>query len=144
MEFLVLYLFVMLEQLTMLFSKSAGALLLFILCFGFAMGIGWLAIADSRGSKAASEAVGRWKWIPKLCIPAMVLCFFISHLLPTPKQAAVIFGGGLAYQAVTSDKGQEVLGKVGSKVEHELVKLLSIPDENVGAAKVGVNTPTNK
>ena len=136
MEFFVLYLFVMLEQIAkvlillgnwLVWPAIAVASVAVFLC-GILEMEGYAHEAEAR-----KEMRARWLKLLKRPVISLVsigaLLITIGSLLPTPKQAAVIFGGGVAYQAVTSDKGQEVLGKVGAKVEAELDKLLSIPEE---------------
>lgn len=136
MEFFVLYLFVMLEQIAktlivlgnwLVWPPIAVAVIALVIC--------GVAEVDGSHSRAEERKEVRARWYKFLKTPVTsfvvvgVLLITIGSLLPTPKQAAIIFGGGMAYQAVTSDKGQEVLGKVGAKVEAELDKLLSIPEE---------------
>jgi hypothetical protein len=135
MEFFVLYLFVMLEQISGLFSKLGGFLLILMFISALISPLIWLALSDSFTQDEIKKMATKPIKCFKVAIGLTVVCFLLENLLPTPKQAAVIFGGGMAYKAVTSDKGQEVLGKVGSKVEQELDRLLSTAEEKtVGAA----------
>ena len=137
MEFFVLYVFVMLEQIAKTLTVLGNWLVWPPVVISFvAAVIAGVMTVESRSDKEQQEARelrAIWckalKWPVVSLVSVGVLLIIIGSLLPTPKQAAVIFGGGFAYQAVTSEKGQEVLGKVGGKVEHELDKILGIPDE---------------
>lgn len=54
-----------------------------------------------------------------------VIIVILATLIPTTKQFAVIIGGGAVWQAVTSDKGKEVAGKIGGALESKLYQYLN-------------------
>lgn len=137
MEFLILYIFVRLEELSASLSNLGGY------AIGWTFGVVAIAaisvlfhalITDASAKETAawvSKVVKALKLPLILLLTVGALASLVGALLPTPKQAAIIFAGGYAYKAVTSEKGQEVLGKLGSKVEFELNKLLDVPVEQV-------------
>lgn len=133
MEFLVLYLFVMLEQISSFLSQSAKwAWFLLIgvtLVWAFVATVVYCDSCPDDGPAYWKKAAKVLKPVAWTLLPIVILCGTIGSLLPTPKQAAIIFAGGYAYQAVTSEDGKRVLGKLGSKVEQELSKMLSIEAE---------------
>ena len=127
MEFFVLYLFVMLEQI----AKTLIVLGIWLVWPPVVISV-IAVVMGPKEEQECREVKARWykafKWPVISLVSIGVLLITIGSLLPTPKQAAIIFGG-VAYQAVTSDEGQWEIGKVDSKVDHELNKILGIPDE---------------
>lgn len=141
MEYFLLYLFVRLNELSVA-TSSAGSFLFWLsfwivivalISVGFSILVndGWKGAAQGFGN-----AVVRYlKWPVIVCFTLGCLLLTAGALLPTPKQAAVIIGGGAVYNAVTSDKGKEIAGKIGSKLEAELNKLLEEPVEQAEQLK---------
>lgn len=66
------------------------------------------------------------KYIKTLLITTSIL-YTLGAILPTERDMAIIIGGGLAYQAVTSDKGREVGGKAVELLIKKVDELLEEP-----------------
>lgn len=66
------------------------------------------------------------KYIKTLLITTSIL-YTLGAILPTERDMALIIGGGLAYQAVTSDKGREVGGKAVELLIKKVDELLEEP-----------------
>lgn len=75
------------------------------------------------------------KYIKTLLITTSIL-YTLGAILPTERDMALIIGGGLAYQAVTSDKGREVGGKAVELLIKKIDELLEEPKVVVKDVKI--------
>lgn len=134
MEFLALYFFVMVERLTALLNLGWGFFwgglsligLTVILCAMQVSDYYERSFSDMYESKyaVAARKVGKWCAIFGLVVGSL------SYLMPSQKDLAIIVGGGITYQAVTSETGKRIGGKAISLLEQKIDSVLSdkMPD----------------
>ena len=68
---------------------------------------------------------------------AGALSYTIGTLLPTEREMAIIIGGGITYEALTSDKGKEIGGKAVDLLLKKIDDALEEPGELGGVGEVG-------
>lgn len=139
MEYFLIYLLVKLDSIRavfdMLAGNIAGVLILLSALAAIAALIGGIVYAE--GDLETEEYIKTKAPIyAKKSIKVFILMFVLmlmldafGILLPSPKEAAVIIGGGATLEILSSDKAKEIGGKIGDKLQHELDKYLSIPEE---------------
>ena len=136
MEWFLIYLFVMIEK--------VGSLLMF----------GWLAFWIGVCLLILSAIVSAmkadtWSWEPdttfkeqwethgfvKICkkvskwlIPIGLIVGTLGFLTPSQKDAAIIVGSGITYQAVTSEAGKRIGGKAVDLLEQKIDEALKTPE----------------
>lgn len=119
---ILMYLFVVVDQVRAAVDGYGGAFFIasmMTLALGVAALIGYSETAEG-------ESVFDKKWFKSL--KKVVICFwfvpvlmFITHtLLPTQKNLAILIGAGATYEAVTSEAGQRIGGKVIKLLEEKL------------------------
>lgn len=67
---------------------------------------------------------------------AGALSYTIGTLLPTERDMAIIIGGGLTYEALTSDKGKEIGGKAVDLLLKKIDDALEQPNEPIELGEV--------
>lgn len=136
MEWLLIYLFVMIEK--------VGSLLMF----------GWLAfwigvLLLILSAIVSAMKADTWSWEPdttfkeqwethgfvKICkkvskwlIPIGLIVGTLGFLTPSQKDAAIIVGSGITYQAVTSEAGKRIGGKAVDLLEQKIDEALKTPE----------------
>mgnify|MGYP001761709142 CR=1 FL=1 len=139
MEWLVIYLFVMIESIKDLFAGGWvlfwGGILTSLLFHGMALSI-YCAETMAKYSDIVKckPVVG----ITKVLKWSVILGFVfgcVSYLIPDQKSMAIIAGTGITYKAVTSEAGQRIGGKAVSLLEQKIDAALSSEPE-VKEAKV--------
>lgn len=133
MEWFLLYLFVMVESLTKLLAL--GWLLM---VFGaFAFGATFLAAIIEVSSYDGTPFGETWNdttsatyKIRKIAKPMIIVGLIfgsISMLIPNQRGLAIIVGGSMTYQAVTSETGKRLGGKAVEALEKKLDEALADP-----------------
>jgi len=111
MEFFVLWVFVSIEKIAA-FLVIGGTLFKWsLIAYGFTYLLGFLL---SKGKEDMQSYNAKMSKHRKLAVTGVIigaLLFTTSALLPTKKELAVIVGGGMTYQLLTSDTAKEVGGK---------------------------------
>lgn len=135
MEFLVLYMFVMIEQFAALLALGWAAFWGGLLVTAFVAAISGMLTQDSGYSgqrpvitwsqnfnnPTAKTVRGVAKWF--MIVGIILGC--LSYLIPTQKDLAIIVGGGITYQAVTSETGKRIGGKAISLLEEKIDSVLA-------------------
>ena len=134
MEWFLLYLFVMVESLTKLLALGWP-----LMVFGaFAFGATFLAAIIEASSSYNGTPFGE-TWndtasatykIRKIAKPMIIVGFIfgsISMLIPNQRGLAIIVGGSMTYQAVTSETGKRLGGKAVEALEKKLDEALADP-----------------
>ena len=135
MEFLVLYFFVMVERFGALLNLGWaffwGGLVIMACTMFFAS----MASIESDHKTTASDILkqGFWAKAIKICKWSMIVGLILgslSYLVPTQKDLAIIVGGGITYQAVTSETGKRIGGKAINLLEQKVDAALAdkMPD----------------
>lgn len=134
MEFLVLYMFVMIEQFAALLALGWAAFwgglvvtalvaIISALCTESPGYCGKPAVkwVDTFNSTTAVAVRKVCKWF--MIVGIVLGC--LSYLIPTQKDLATIVGGGITYQAVTSETGKRIGGKAISLLEQKIDSVLA-------------------
>ena len=124
MEYFLIYLLVMLDQ----FRHSIGAAGILSGCSVLLFCVVY-AIVYSEVRVGQEHPMDKYKVWPKRALVVFVTSACISALLPDTKKAAIILGGGLVVSAVTSEKGQQVAGRISGALEEKLYQILSVKPE---------------
>lgn len=133
MEWFLLYLFVMVESLTKLLALGWP-----LMVFGaFAFGVTFLATALDASSYNGTPFGETWNdtasatyKIRKIAKPMIIVGLIfgsISMLIPNQRGLAIIVGGSMTYQAVTSETGKRLGGKAVEALEKKLDEALADP-----------------
>lgn len=134
MEWLVIYLFVMIEKVAALLALGWAAFWMGVIVLGLTT-LG-CAIHASDYPKVVTfsdnMATPYLKLTRKFCKWAIIFgCIFgsLSMLVPDQKNMAIIAGTGITYKAVTSETGQRLGGKAISLLEQKIdAALADTPD----------------
>lgn len=133
MEWFLLYLFVMVESLTKLLALGW-----LVMVFGaFAFGATFLAAIIEASSYSGTPFGETWNnatsatyKIRKIAKPMIIVGLIfgsISMLIPNQRGLAIIVGGSMTYQAVTSETGKRLGGKAVEALEKKLDEALADP-----------------
>lgn len=66
----------------------------------------------------------------KAILISTAILYSVGSILPTERDMALIVGGGIAYQAATSEKGRELGGKAVELLMQRVDELLEKPEDN--------------
>lgn len=111
MEFLILWLFVSIEKIAAFLAIGGTLFKWSLFAYGFMYA---LAFALSKSKEDMLNYNMKMKRHRKLAVVGIFIgatLFTVSSLLPTKKELAVIVGGGIVYQVLTSESAKEVGGK---------------------------------
>lgn len=133
MEWLLIYLFVMIERIGSLFMFGwaafwIGAVVYVIVLFGCCM------TADTWNEKRKfkeiydDKSAKLFRKISKILISAGLVLGIIGFLLPSQKDAAIIVGSGLTYNVLTSETGKRIGGKAVDLLEQKIDQALKAPE----------------
>lgn len=131
MEYFLLYLLTSVGKVAVLLKMSG---VIFILATVFtAIGVLISAIFSVEDDTTLEEELGKFnsafgKPLKTILISTAVL-YSLGSILPTERDMALIIGGGVAYQAATSDKGREIGGKAVELLIQKVDELLEQPKE---------------
>ena len=131
MEYFLLYLLTSVGKVAVLLKMSG---VIFILAAVFtAIGALVSVIFSVEYGTTLEESIDKFKSafgkpLKAILISTAVL-YSIGSILPTERDMALIIGGGVAYQAATSDKGKEIGGKAVELLMQKVDELLEQPKE---------------
>lgn len=113
MEFFIIYLFVSIEKIANLLYKlgtwSFIGLALFLIV---AFLVSFTVIDNGEsGSEQFNKSVGKHKKLLKFAFFFGVISMSISAIMPSREETAMIIGGGVTYNILTSAQAKEVGGK---------------------------------
>lgn len=132
MEYFLLYLLTSVGKVAVVLKMSG---VIFILAAVFtAIGMIISGISSVEYDTTLEEALGKFKStfgkpLKTILISTAVL-YSLGSILPTERDMALIIGGGVAYQAATSDKGRELGGKAVELLMQKVDELLEQPKEH--------------
>lgn len=139
MEWLVIYLFVMIESVAKFLALGWAAFWAGAILIGLSVMVCGMQVSDYPKTVTFSEnmaepyaklarKVGKW---------LMIFGFIfggLSMLIPDQKNMAIIAGTGITYKAVTSETGQRLGGKAISLLEQKIdAALADTPDPKADA-----------
>ena len=124
MEFIVIWLLVSIEKIAAVLALSGGIMwwcvLIYLLTY-----VGSVILSD--GKEKLKLNLTRTSKTRKLAVATWVICgvlTVVGALLPSKKEMAVIVGGGITYQVVTSDEAKEIGGKAVELIMQSVDKAL--------------------
>ena len=142
MEYFLLYLLTSVGKVAVLLKMSG---VIFILAAVFtAVGVLFSILFSAEYDTTLEGALDKFKSafgkpLKAILISTAVL-YSLGSILPTERDMALIIGGGVAYQAATSDKGREIGGKAVELLMQKVDELLEQPkDFKVDNTKDGDN-----
>ena len=131
MEYFLLYLLTSVGKVAVLLKMSG---VIFILAAVFtAIGVLVSVIFSVEYGTTLEESIDKFKSAfgkpLKTILISTAVFYSIGSILPTERDMALIIGGGVAYQAATSDKGKEIGGKAVELLMQKVDELLEQPKE---------------
>ena len=137
MEWLIIYLFVMIEKVGAFFALGWLVMTVSIIGLGFLIFVVGLGSCDSGqtfGKVWESPTIKGFKTALKTGIILGAIAGSISYWIPDQKSMAIIAGTGITYKAVTSETGQRLGGKAISLLEQKIdAALADTPDPKAPA-----------
>lgn len=144
MEWFLIYLFVMIEQIgsLLMFGWLAfwfGILLLIFSCIVSAVKAdnwSWEPKTNFKEQWETHGFVKICKNTAKILIPIGFFVGTLGFLTPSQKDAAIIVGSGITYQAVTSEAGKRIGGKAVDLLEQKIDQALKAPEKEEQPKKI--------
>lgn len=133
MEFFVLWTFVSIEKIAAFLAIGGTLFKWSLVAYTFTYLLAFVLSKGKEDMQSYNAKMGKHR---KLAVAGVIIGAFLfttSALLPTKKELAVILGGGLVYQAVTSDTAKEVGGKAVELLKKQIDDALK--DETVNMIK---------
>lgn len=132
MEYFLLYLLTSVGKVAVLLKVSG---VIFILAVLFtAIGVIFSIVASLEHGEPIEWGLGKFKSAfgkpLKAILISTAVFYSVGSILPTERDMALIIGGGVAYQAATSDKGKELGGKAVELIMQKVDELLEQPKEH--------------
>jgi len=131
MEYFLLYLLTSVGKVAVLLKMSG--VIFIIAAVVLAVGVLVAILFSAEYDKTLDECISKFKSafgkpLKAILISTAVL-YSVGSILPTERDMALIIGGGVAYQAATSDKGKEIGGKAVELLMQKVDELLEQPKE---------------
>lgn len=130
MEFFLLYLLTTVGSIASLL-KIGGVFFIFASIF-LVIGVIVSVITAVEYGETIEEQLNKFKNIFGNSLKTILILSAISYslgsMLPTERNMAIIVGGGVAYQAVTSETGKEIGGKAVELIMKKVDELLAEPN----------------
>ena len=132
MEFFLLYLLTSVGSIASLL-KIGGVFFIFASIF-LVFGVIVSVITASEFGNTIEENLNKFKEMFGKTIKTILILSAISYslgsMLPTERNMAIIVGGGVAYQAATSETGKEIGGKAVELLMKKVDELLAEPNKS--------------
>ncbi len=126
-----IYLFVMIESITALFSWYPGMIVfgcLVLVAIAFGCGFATEFESDERASWMywwdKHPGVSKFKKLGKWMVGLGIVFMILTHLIPSQKNLAIIVGSGVTYELITSDTGKRIGGKAIELLEKKVDEAL--------------------
>lgn len=133
MEFFVLWAFVSIEKIAAFLAIGGSLFKWSLIAYGFTYLLGFLLSKGKEDMQAYNAKMSKHRKLAVTGVIIGALLFATSALLPTKKELAVIVGGGMTYQLLTSDTAKEVGGKAVELLKKQIDDALK--DETVNMIK---------
>lgn len=131
MEFFLLYLLTSVGSIAALL-KIGGVFFVLTLIL-LTIGVFISAVTSMEYNVTVEEQIEKFKSIfgkpIKTVLVLSAISYIIGSMLPTERNMAIIVGGGIAYQAITSDTGKKVGGKAVELLMKKVDELLEEPNK---------------
>lgn len=133
MEFFILWVFVSIEKIAAFLAIGGTLFKWSLIAYGFTYLLGFLLSKGKEDMQAYNTKMSKHRKLAVTGVILGALLFTTSALLPTKKELAVIVGGGMTYQLLTSDTAKEVGGKAVELLKKQIDDALK--DETVNMIK---------
>lgn len=133
MEFFILWVFVSIEKIAAFLAIGGSLFKWSLVAYGLTYLLGFLLSKGKEDMQAYNAKMSKHR---KLAVAGVLLGAFLfttSSLLPTKKELAVIVGGGMTYQLLTSDSAKEIGGKAVELLKKQIDDALK--DETINVIK---------
>lgn len=133
MEWLLIYLFVMIERIGSLFMFGWGAFWIGVVVYVIVL-FACCMTADTWNEKRTfkeiydDKSAKLFRKISKILVSVGLVLGIIGFLLPSQKDAAIIVGSGLTYNVLTSETGKRIGGKAVDLLEQKIDQALKAPE----------------
>lgn len=111
MEFFILWVFVSIEKIAAFLAIGGTLFKWSLIAYGSTYLLAFVLSKDKEDMLAYNTKMSKHRKLAVTGVIIGALLFTTSALLPTKKELAVIVGGGMTYQLLTSDTAKEVGGK---------------------------------
>ena len=133
MEFVLLYLFISIEKIAAFLAIGGTLFKWSFISYLFTYLLSFVMSKDKEDLQAWNVKLKKHRTLAVVGVVIGGLLFTTSSLLPTKKELAIIVGGGMVYQIVTSDTAKEVGGKAVELLKKQIDDALK--DEAVNTIK---------
>jgi hypothetical protein len=133
MEFFILWAFVSIEKIAAFLAIGGTLFKWALIAYGFMYLLGFLLSKGKEDMQSYNTKMSKHRKLAVTGVIIGALLFTTSALLPTKKELAVIVGGGVTYQLLTSDTAKEVGGKAVELLKKQIDDALK--DETVNIIK---------
>ncbi len=137
-----IYLFVMIESITALFSGygwfiAFGVALLALLTLFSAFAADHASCSSEYTAEQGKwsywwgedKSIGKFKKLGKSLLWTGVVFMVLTHLIPSQKNLAIIVGSGITYEVITSETGKRIGGKAIELLEQKVDEALKSEKE---------------
>lgn len=138
MEFVLLYLFISIEKIAAFLAIGGGLFKWSFISYLFTYALGFAMSKDKEDLQTWNVKLKKHRTLAVAGVIIGGLLFTTSSLLPTKKELAIIVGGGITYQMVTSDTAKEIGGKAVELLKKQIDDALkddALKDETVNTIK---------
>lgn len=138
MEFVLLYLFISIEKIAAFLAIGGTLFKSSFISYLFTYLLSFVMSKDKEDLQAWNVKLKKHRALAVAGVIIGGLLFTTSSLLPTKKELAIIVGGGMVYQIVTSDTAKEVGGKAVELLKKQIDDALKddgLKDEAVNTIK---------
>ena len=133
MEFVLLYLFISIEKIAAFLAIGGTLFKWSFITYLFTCVLSFAMSKDKEDLQAWNVKLKKHRTLAVAGVIIGGLLFTTSSLLPTKKELAIIIGGGVTYQMVTSDTAKEIGGKAVELLKKQIDDALK--DETVNTIK---------
>lgn len=138
MEFIVLWLLVVVEKIAALLMAAEALITLGVTMYIAAIVWPFVAAKDSEMYQTILTNTLRFrKWALASAVVGLI-SWSIGSILPSQKEMAMILGGGVTYNMLTSDEAKETGGKVLALLNDRLDNMLA--EEKKAAELISIET----
>ena len=133
MEWLLIYLFVMIEQIGTMLKFGWMAFWIGVICTAIAIALSAIIASDYGNGTFAEHwkshgAVKIFKRFAYWLVPLGFIVGTLGFLTPSQKDAAIIVGSGITYNVITSETGKRLGGKAVELLEQKIDSALATPE----------------
>lgn len=135
MEFIVIYLFVIVEKIAAFLAIGGSIFSWSLISLGILFAFSVLTSKD-RASFEENQKKAKRSRVALYCIALLgAFMFTMSALLPDKRELAVIIAGGVTYNVLTSEPAKEIGGKALELLKKEMDKAINEDGEKKNVSK---------